>query len=68
MVLCIPGGDYKDPTQSIEARIDAANKAIHFERPALATAESSSILRLVNHVTDQPMFQEEWAQRNLTAH
>jgi hypothetical protein len=53
---------YKDPEMPIEMRIDAAKKAIHFEKPALAAVESSNVLRLVNDVSEEPMSEEEWAE------
>jgi len=59
---------YKDPKMPVEMRIDAAKKAIHFEKPALAAVESSSVMRLVNDITDRPMSEEEWAEQHVTAH
>jgi hypothetical protein len=59
---------YKDPAQPTEARIDAAKKAIHFEKPTLAAVESSSVMRLVSDISDQPISEEEWAEQHVTAH
>jgi hypothetical protein len=59
---------YKDPRQAVEVRIDAAKKAIHFEKPSLAAVESSSVMRIVSDISDQPMSEEEWAEQHVTAH
>ena len=53
---------YKDPKQPIEVRLDAAGKAIRYEKPALAAVDmTSTSQQTIYMVSDEPpLTDEEW--------
>lgn len=52
---------YKDPGQPIELRIEAAGKAIRYEKPALSTIDMNSTgEHIVYAISDKPMDADEW--------
>ena len=52
---------YKDPTQPIDLRLDAAGKAIRYEKPALASVDLTSMNEHhIYAVSSEPLTQEEW--------
>lgn len=52
---------YKDPKQPIEVRLDAAGKAIRYEKPALAAIDMTSTNEHVVHmVSAEPLSPEGW--------
>ena len=60
---------YKDPRHPIDLRLDAAGKAIRYEKPALATIDVTSDGTLtVRDVSDQPATADEWATQFVTEH
>lgn len=52
---------YKDVTQPIELRLEAAGKAIRYEKPALASVDHTSLGKSIKpEISDKPMTAEEW--------
>lgn len=49
---------YKDPSQPMPLRLEAAGKAIRYEKPALATVEQKGEIRY--RVSDKPLTEDEW--------
>ena len=57
---------YKDPTQPIELRLEAAGKAIRYEKPALAVVENTGTIRY--EVSGEPELSlEEWEAKHCAA-
>src|SRR4051812_13031806 len=55
---------YKDKTQAIEKRLDAAGKAIGFEKPKLAAIDVTSQNEHVVHaVSRDPLTPEQWLEQ-----
>ncbi len=60
---------YKDPSMEWPLRLDAAKKAIHFEKPALAQVDQAVDAEHVHRViSDRPMTVEAWEQNYGTPH
>ena len=53
---------YKDKSQPMNLRLDAAKAAIRFEKPALTAVDAHSKTETVHYaISDEPMTPEEWA-------
>lgn len=56
---------YKDPRQPTELRLEAAGKAIRYEKPALASVDVTSLNEhTVYQVSREPLTMEEWAAQH----
>ncbi|MCW6510967.1 hypothetical protein [Lichenifustis flavocetrariae] len=76
IALAVPGafeGDahaflmliYKDPSQPLEFRLEAAGKAIRYEKPALASVDvTSQNEHHVYAVSDKPLSNEMWVAKH----
>ena len=54
---------YKDPRQPIELRLEAAGKAISYEKPKLAAIDVTSLGEAVVYdVSDEPLTDEQWLE------
>ena len=54
---------YKDPSQPVELRLEAAGKAIRYEKPALASIENTGAIRY--EVSREPeLTMEEWEAKH----
>lgn len=53
---------YKDPSQPVELRLEAAGKAIRYEKPALASVENKGEIRWT--VSAEPLTEEEWEAKH----
>ena len=51
---------YKDPAQPMALRLEAAGKAIRYEKPALAAVEMEMSGGVRHVILDRPMTIEEW--------
>ena len=52
---------YKDPRQPMELRLEAAGKAIRYEKPALASVDVTSLNEHhVFAVSREPLSEDEW--------
>ncbi|MGX7706326.1 hypothetical protein [Methylobacterium sp. Gmos1] len=58
---------YKDPRNPVEIRLDAAGKAIRFEKPALAALEAK-VDNTHRDVTDEPLDAGAWEAQHTVAH
>ena len=60
---------YKDMSHPIELRLEAAKAAIRFEKPALAALDARGTIESVHYgISDQPLTEDEWAERYVTEH
>lgn len=56
---------YKDPRQPTELRLEAAGKAIRYEKPALASVDMTSLNEHhVYDVSDEPLSDDEWMAKH----
>lgn len=51
---------YKDPRQPVELRLEAAGKAIRYEKPALASVDVTSTNEHRFEISAEPLSLEEW--------
>jgi len=60
---------YRDMSHPIELRLEAAKAAIRFEKPALAALDARGTIENVHYgISDQPLTEDEWAERYVTEH
>ena len=59
---------YKDKSLPHNLRLDAAEVAIRFEKPALTAVDAHSTIEKSHYaISDEPMTPEEWAAKYATA-
>jgi hypothetical protein len=59
---------YKDPSQDMELRLDAAKAAIRYEKPALAAIDHTGEFTVIRDISDEPLSDDAWAEQHSTAH
>jgi hypothetical protein len=60
---------YKDESQPIELRVEAAKAAIRFEKPALAALDARGTIESVHYaIGDRPLTEDEWIERYTKPH